>query len=361
MNGYQIVGRFAMMAMVLGACAPAFGALQWVTYEGAEGPGQGKKVVLISGDEEYRSEEGLPQLAKILSAQHGFTCTVLFAIDPESGIINPNHTKNIPGMEALDTADLMIILTRFRDLPDEQMQHVDAYLKSGRPVIGLRTSTHAFNPPQDSAWGHYANSYGGSKEGWTDGFGRVVLGEKWISHHGGHKEESTVGLIAPGAAEHAVLRGIESGAIWASTDVYGVRLPLPGDSEPLVLGQVTKRDGAYDEADLNYGMRPTDKTAVEGKKNDPMMPVAWVKTYQIPGGKTGRVFTTTMGASCDLENAALRRLIVNAAYWASGLEAAIPDGGAQADIVGEYQPTRYEFRSDDYWKTRAMGVEEHQN
>ncbi|MBI2424257.1 MAG: ThuA domain-containing protein [Candidatus Hydrogenedentes bacterium] len=348
------------MGLVLAALSlSARAADPWVTYAGGSGPGQGKHVVLISGDEEYRSEEGLPQLGKILSAHHGFACTVLFAINPESGLIDPNYGKNIPGLEALDTADLMIILTRFRDLPDEQMTHIDAYLKAGKPVIGLRTSTHAFNPPADSAWAHYGNGYDGEKTAWKEGFGRLVLGEHWISHHGEHKQESTVGLLAPGAAGHPILRGIGEGAIWCSTDVYGVRLPLPGDSAPLVLGQVTKRDGAYDEKELDYGMRPTDRTAVEGKKNDPMMPVAWTKTYQVPGGAAGKAFTSTMGASADLQNDALRRLIINAAYWATGLEAQIPAEGAKADLVGAYTPTQYAFRDAAYWKERAMSVDEH--
>src|SRR5690606_30897433 len=122
----------------------------------------------------------------------------------------------------------------------------------------------------------------------------------------------TRGVIAPGAEGHPVLRGVESGSIWGPTDVYGVRLPLPGDSKPLVLGQVLK------------GMKPTDEP-VEGKQNDPMMPVAWVKTYKTPSGKPGgRVFTTTMGASQDLSSEGLRRLLVNACYWALGMEDQIP-------------------------------------
>src|SRR5246127_1105708 len=84
-----------------------------VVYQGNEGPGKGKHIVLVSGDEEYRSEEALPQLAKILASRHGFKCTVVFAIDPKDGTINPNVPNNIPGLEALDTADLMIIFTRF--------------------------------------------------------------------------------------------------------------------------------------------------------------------------------------------------------------------------------------------------------
>lgn len=88
----------------------------WIIYEGGEGPGKGKHIVLVSGDEEYRSEEALPQLARILSSRHGFKCTVLFAINPADGTIDPLNLSNIPGLEALGTADLMIIDTRFRKI-----------------------------------------------------------------------------------------------------------------------------------------------------------------------------------------------------------------------------------------------------
>src|SRR5208282_2884422 len=117
----------------------------WVVLDGFDGPGKGKHIVLVSGDEEYRSEEALPQLAKILAKQHGFKCTVLFAIDPKDGTINPNVNNNIPGLEALKTADLMILATRFRNLPDDQMKHIVDYIDAGKPIIGLRTATHSFN------------------------------------------------------------------------------------------------------------------------------------------------------------------------------------------------------------------------
>ena len=227
---------------------------------GGEGPGKGKHVVLISGDEEYRSEEALPQLAKILAKRHGFTCTVLFAIG-QDGTIDPGRRDNIPGLEALEQADLMVLFTRFRDLPDDQMKRVVDYVESGRPIIGMRTATHAFDVKEGKTFARY----GWKTKEWEGGFGRNVLGETWISHHGSHGKQSTRGVIAEGAEGHPILRGIKDGDIWGPTDVYGVRLPLPGDSKPLVLGQVLE------------GMKPTDKP-VEGKVNDPMMPVAWVKT-----------------------------------------------------------------------------------
>jgi type 1 glutamine amidotransferase len=297
----------------------------WVVYEGGKGPGAGKHIVLIAGDEEYRSEEALPQLGKILAARHGFKCTVLFPIDPKTRAIDPNVNNHIPGLEALQSADLMIIATRYRDLPDEQMKHIAAYVDSGRPIIGMRTATHAFQMNPGKTYSRYSSD---SRE-WEGGFGRQVLGETWISHHGKHGAQSTRGIIAPAQKNHPIVRGIAYGDIWGPTDVYGVRLPLPGDSLPLVLGEVVE------------GMKPTDPP-VMGKANDPMMPIAWTKTYQSSSGKTGRVFTTTMGASQDLESAGLRRLLVNASYWAVGLEDQIPEK-ANVELVGAYQPSPFKF------------------
>src|SRR5262245_27186971 len=148
----------AIAALLL--ASPLFAA--GVVYEGSEGPGKGKHIVLVSGDEEYRSEEALPQLGKILAKHHGFKCTVLFAIDPKDGTINPN-VSNIPGLEALASADLMFIFTRFRDLPDEQMKHIVAYVKAGKPIVGIRTATHAFNIPDGKTYSKYSYNYKGGE------------------------------------------------------------------------------------------------------------------------------------------------------------------------------------------------------
>ena len=344
----------ARTLFVIATASTAFCADPWVVYEGGDGPGQGKHIVLVSGDEEYRSEEALPQLGKILAKHHGFRCTVLFAIDPATGIIDPNNQNNIPGLQALEKADLMFIFTRFRNLPDEQMEQIDAFLKSGRPVVGIRTSTHAFNNGGTSKWAHYGFRYRGDPKEWTEGFGRLVLGETWISHHGHHRHESSRGLIAPDAKDHPIVRGIKDGDIWGPTDVYGVRLPLPGDSKSIVLGQVMQRKGEYDVEDPCYGMRPDDGPPVEGGKNDPMMPIAWTKTYQVPGGKAGRAFASTIGASNDLISEGTRRLLVNGVYWAVGLEDGILATGTNVDLVGDFQPTPYSGKKGDYWAQRKL-------
>lgn len=310
LTGWLIAAMVSLMGK--SASADAF-----VTYDGFKGPGNGKHIVFVTGDEEYRSEESMPQLAKILAVQHGFKCTVLFALNKRTGEIDPQTNDNIPGLEALDTADLMVVFLRFRELPDEQMKHIIDYTNSGKPIVGLRTATHAFNYTRNTSspyavWSFRAT---GDHEG---GWGRQVLGETWISHYGAHQTESTRGVIAPGRENHPIVRGCED--IWGPSDVYTVTT-LSGDSQPLVMGQVL------------VGMSPQD----EPSKDKKPLPVAWTKTYTGTQGKASRVFATTMGHGGDLKSEGFRRLLVNACYWALGMEDQIP-ARSKADLVGEYNP-----------------------
>jgi hypothetical protein len=297
---------------------------EWVTYEGKQGPGKGKQIVFISGDEEYRSEESLPMLAKILAVRHGFKCTVLFSINGADGTINPEIQTNIPGIEALDSADLCVMALRFRELPDEKMKHFVDYLNAGKPIVALRTSTHAFEYERNKQ-SLYAKYDWRSKE-WPGGFGQQVLGETWVNHHGDHGKQSTRGVINPEFKDELLLRGVID--VWTPTDVYGVT-HLPGDARVLVRGQVLS------------GMKPTDPP-LEGPKNDPMMPIVWTRNYTNENGKTSRILATTMGSAVDFENESLRRLVINGCYWAVGLEKSIPQK-ADVNCVGDYQPTWFGF------------------
>ncbi len=337
--------------------------MEWLTLKGNKELKKNKKIVLVSGDEEYRSEEMLPQLAKILSSHHGFDCQVLFAQDPKyPGIIDPNHGTNIPGLEALEDADLMVLFTRFRALPGEQMEHIKNYLLTGKPLIGVRTATHAFHYKDTShVWAHWGNYSKGEEDGWQGGFGKKVLGIPWVNHHGHHKHQSTRGVFAEGAENLSVTNGIKSGEIWGPTDVYGA--PIPADAKPIVMGQVVNRAGEYDEKDLLYGMRDSDQevaTTNPANKNkinpnDPMMPIIWSKPYQLTGGKEGTAITSTIGASSDFLNAPLRRFFVNASYDLLGLT--VP-AEAKVDIVGKYEPSQFNFYSNEHWELTAMKVSE---
>jgi len=296
----------------------------WCQYEGKDGPGNGKHIVLIAGDDEYRSEQTMPMLGKILSQRHGFKCTVLFPVDPETNTIKPDHQTNIPGIHWVDSADLVILGLRFRNLPDDQMKHFVDYFESGKPIIGTRTSTHAFNYPKEST-SQYKH-YGWNSSQWQGGFGQQVLGDTWISHHGKHKEQSCRGVIAEGKDEHPILKGVAD--VWGPSDVYGIR-NLPDSANVLLRGAVLS------------GMNPDDE-AVEGKQNEPMMPLAWVRRIKQETGPRQRIFCTTMGASTDFECEDLRRLIVNASYWCLNMKESIPDS-ANVDYVDEYKPTAFGF------------------
>lgn len=292
----------------------------WLTFAGAAGPGAGKHVVLLSGDEEYRSEEALPMLAKILSERHGFRCTVLFALDPD-GTINPERTDSLPGAEALDSADAIVMLLRFRRWPDAIMQRFAAACARGVPIVALRTSTHAFNFAAGTDTGYNT-------------FGKRVLGEQWVDHWGRHKQEATRGVVESAAKDHPALRGVHD--VFGTTDVYEAY--PPADATILLRGQVLT------------GMQPTDPPATYVRKrhadgaeqpiNEPMMPIAWTRLVTNEAGTTNRILCTTMGAATDLTNPDLRRLVVNGVYWGLNLE--VP-AGAEVALVDPYEPTMYGF------------------
>ena len=296
---------------------------QWVTYKPGNGPGKGKRIVFITGDEEYRSEESMPAMARILAQRHGFQCTVLFSINPQTGEIDPKTENNIPGLDSLEKADLVVVFTRFRHLPEEQMQKFVNYINSGRPIIGVRTATHAFNYdkfPKDrfAEWG-----WRGPNKEFQGGFGRQVLGETWIDHYGGYRTESTRGIIVQKMKSHPILRGIE--AIWAPSHTYEVSA-LEGDSSPLLLGQPL------------LGLNPDDQPDT----TKPPIPVAWTKTFTGTSGKPARVFTTTMGYGDDFKEESVRRMFVNACYWCVGLEDQIPNR-SNVSQVGIYAPKKSDF------------------
>ena len=294
--------------------APA--AEDHIVYQPKDGPGGGKHIVFLCGDEEYRGEEGLPMMAKILSQRHGFKCTVLFSLN-DKGEIDPNNQKSLSNPKALDSADAIVMLLRFRTWPDEIYKHFDDACNRGIPVIGLRTSTHAFR-------------------GKLGGFGKRVLGERWVSHWGAHKREACRGKIEPGAEKDPILNGVTD--VFADSDVYEAYPPK--DAKILMRGLVLEN------------MKPNSKPSTRQKRNrqlgkvtgvnDPAMAVAWTRSHKWPSGKTSPIFTSTMGAATDLLSEGLRRMIVNAIY--AGLKLEVPKK-ANVDYVDPYRPLFYGFNS----------------
>lgn len=298
-----------------------------ITYAAKQGPGGGRHVVLLAGDEEYRSEESLPMLAKILSERHGFKTTVVFSIDPD-GTVNPNNGASLSDGSPIESADAIVMALRFRKWSDADMARFDRRVRNGVPIVALRTSTHAFNGfPKGSAW----ESWNYNSQG---GFGRRVLGETWINHWGRHKVEGTRGVIEPAQSQHPVLSGITD--VFGDSDVYEA-YPT-ADATILIRGAVVASLSPAAPVATYRKIRSSDKQAQD--INDPMMPVVWTRTLRTDAGATQRVLTSTLGAATDLLNEGLRRLVVNGVYW--GLNLPVP---AKADVavVDEYQPSFYGF------------------
>ncbi len=283
-------------------------------------------MLLVSGDDEYRSEEALPMLGQVLAAHHGFDCRVTFSVDPATGHINPEEKGNLPGLEALETADIVVLFLRFRRLSDTDMARVARYVESGKPLIALRTATHAFayEPASTSPYAHWSWDHAGPN--WKAGFGGAVLGTSWVAHHGAHGSQSTRGVVAEGAAMHPILRGVSD--VWGPSDVYAVS-PLPQGTRVLLEGSVQE------------GMQPTSP-AVVGAVNQPRMPLVWIQERQSESKQPQRVLCSTIGAATDFACEDLRRLLVNAVYWGCGLEDQIPERAQVAPVV-PYQPSAFGF------------------
>ncbi len=290
-----------------------------VVYEGDRGPGVGKHIVFVAGDHEYRGEESLPALARIMAKRHGFKSSVIFTTNPETGFIEPG-SSHITGLETLESADLLVVFLRFQDFPDEQMQHIVDYLDRGGPVMGLRTSTHAFKMKKGAKFEKYSTGYRGAD--YVGGFGRQVLGETWVGHYGKNHVQSSKLILQAQMAEHPILRGVKD--VWVQCGGYNAD-PIEG-SQTLALGRVLD------------GMRPDAPPAKDKKE----LPVAWIREHVGKSGTAGRVFTTTHGASEDILNPGFRRMLVNAALWCASLEGAIKSD-TDINFVGPYQPVTYNF------------------
>jgi hypothetical protein len=295
----------------------------WLTYSGLNGPGKGKHVILIAADQEYRSEQSMPMLAKVLSEHHGFDCTVLFSVN-EKGEVDPTlpapfkdktRRHRIPGLEYLADADCVIWLSRFMQLPDDQMQHFHDYFDSGKPLIALRTANHGF--------------LGGKQYEKDDKRVplRELLGGTFMGHHGGWHRESTQGIIVPRNKTHPILTGVSD--IWGTSDVYRChndKFPFPQDCTALVMGQPL--------INLQSDAPPN--------KNKEPLPVAWAKTWTGNKGRPSKIFHFTMGSAEDFQNTGVRRLTTNAVYWGLGMGEAI-EPESSVETVGNYQPLKAGF------------------
>jgi type 1 glutamine amidotransferase len=248
----------------------------------AQSKGKKPMVVFVTGDHEYSSEATMPLIAKELEQKYGMQVKVLKAYPDQ------NAEENIPGMEALKNADLAVFFLRWRRLPADQVKHIEDYLKSGKPLVGFRTSTHAFNYPK----GH-------ELEKWN-AFGEFALGSPpgWGGNHThcGHTCSTDVSVI-PAAAKHPILKGVDPN-FHVRSWLYKVLPDHPAKgSTSLLMGKAidSEKEGFADN------------------------PVAWTWKNQYGA----RVFATTMGHPEDFSVEPFQRLVINGIHWA--LNKPVPD------------------------------------
>ena len=235
-------------------------------------------IVFVTGDHEYSGEFTLPLIAAELEKNYGFRTKVLKASP------NQNAEKNIPGLVALQEADLAVFYLRWRQLPPDQLEYIDKYLKSGKPVMGFRTSTHSFNFPKGDAsekWNAFGEFALNAPPGW---------GGKAAHTHYGHESSTDVSVIEA-LKKHPILTGVAPN-FHVRSWLYRVLPDYPTKgSECLLMGKAVN----------------PDKAAIEN-------PVAWTGTNSF-GGK---VFTTTMGHPEDFQVESFQRLVINAIHWELG-------------------------------------------
>ena len=303
----------------------------WLNISGGQGPGKGKRIVLIAAEQEYRSEQSMPMLAKVLAKHHGFDCTVLFGVN-ENGEVDPTlpapfkgedkgKHHRVPGLEHLAKADCLVLLSRFLQLPDDQMKHFHDFFDSGKPLLALRTANHGF----------WRDTKPYTKDGKVVTL-QELLGGKFMGHYGGWHRESTRGINAPESKMNPILKGVKD--IWGTSDVYrchSEKFPFTDDYTPLVMGQPL--------VDLTPGAEPNTS-----KKP---LPIAWTKTWVGNQGLTSRIFHFTMGSAKDFENEGVRRLTINAIYWGLRMEDSI-DAERSVEIVGDYKPLKSGFNYEKF-------------
>jgi type 1 glutamine amidotransferase len=300
---------------------------RWLTYAGstdADAPGSRQARRLRRRRARVPQPNSRCPCSRVCSPPAaGWHCTVLFAqhegkVDPTQKTVLEDQkvVHDIPGLEHLASADLLVVFTRFITLPDEQLAHLNDYLDSGKPMIGIRTANHGFR-------GNWTYRVAGKR---VD-FGVDVLGGTFLGHHGGWHREATRGIVVEANHEHPILQGVED--VFGPSDVYrtypeGGRLP-PGCT-PLLLGQ------------------PLQSLAPDAEPNaeKEALPVAWTKTWTGNGDRSARVFHVTMGSARDFQSAGLRRLFLNAALWCVGREERIR-ADLDVDLVGAYAPLESGF------------------
>jgi hypothetical protein len=268
-----------------------------------------RTVMFIGADDEYKSEVTIPRLAEWLAADvPGVMRAKLgFPADPATGALDVSRRDTIANIADLRYAETAVLFMRWRDLGREEWERLSSFLETGRPVVGLRTSTHMFRMTNPALLGM------------NDDVPVRVWGQKWISHAG---SDTRTRVLPPASTDskHPILRGIEGGFTVRSW-LYHVD-PVAPDCTVLLWGEVVKGDGTIGER----------------------QPIVWVRegtketAQPLPGrGRAARRMAfTTLGHPMDFEQVQVRRLVEQMVLWAMGDESAIPAEGVSGAAGSSY-------------------------
>jgi type 1 glutamine amidotransferase len=272
MNNYSMLKSFTFFCCFMLSLATGFSQKQ---------KGKSKKplIVFVTGDHEYSGEATLPIVAAELEKNYGFRTIVLKAY--------PNHNaeENIPGLEALKEADMAVFFLRWRKLPADQVQLIEDYLKTQKPMVGFRTTTHAFNYPKGhplEKWNAFGEFAFNSPPGWG--------GVNKHTHYG-HESSTDVTMI-DSVSNDPILTGVDK-TFHARSWLYQVLPNYPSNgSKALMMG---------------HSVNPNNKKAYDN-------PVAWTGTNSFGA----RIFFTTLGHPEDFDQEPFQHMVINAIHWAAG-------------------------------------------
>lgn len=219
-------------------------------------------VVLMIGEYEYRTEKTLPTFFQGDLEIKDLKVTIIEA--PPEG---PERHQFTGLEDALDDANLLVLSVRRRAPTEAQLSAVRKYLASGRPLLGIRTASHAFDARGEQPAGHAE---------WLE-FDRQVLGASYTGHYG---DEPFQVELSTDAASHPVLRGVEP---WSSNKLYKSKL-VSDNAQELLTGTI----------------------------NGERQSVAWTHIY---GERKARILYTSLGIESDFENPNFKRFMKNAVHW----------------------------------------------
>lgn len=240
-------------------------------------------LALLVAEDEYKTDESLPKFAAQYLGRD-YRVSFIFGSDTDH--------SDIPGIDALDTADALLVSVRRRPLPAAQLDHVRRFVAAGKPVIGIRTASHAFAPPA-------GKSLDEGLAKWSE-FDQQVFGGNYVNHHANDLQPRVT--IAAGGEQHAALAAVELNSYVSPGSLYKVSPLLPG-TQPLLLGTVP---GFASE------------------------PVAWTRVR----ADGGRSFYTSLGHVGDFSQPAFCRLLFNGINWACNLTGTPPAKAWTATMPG---------------------------